>query len=138
MKTSVAIFLLAGLCLCSAPLLAHHGYAAYDMLTTKTVKGTVTTFIMANPHSQINMDVKDDTGKVDHWVMEDAATVRGMRASGFEFDTLKPGDEVTIEYRPAKGSVHAGLVLKVTLANGDVLPHPRPGGNDQSDTPNLK
>jgi hypothetical protein len=137
MKSITSLFVLAGLCVVCTPGFAHHGYAAYDMLTTKVVKGTVTTFIMANPHSQINMDVKDATsGAVDHWVVEDAATVRGMRAGGFQFDTLKAGDEVTVDYHPAKGSVHAGLLIKIKLPDGRVLPQGQPGVNERAEPAN--
>jgi uncharacterized protein DUF6152 len=133
MKTILSVLVLAGLCALATPSFAHHGYAAYDMLTTKVVTGTITTFIMANPHSQINMDVKDPvTGAVDHWVVEDAATVRGMRAGGFTEDTLKAGDEVTVDYHPAKGSVHAGLLIHIKLPDGRVLPRSQPGASEQA------
>jgi hypothetical protein len=115
-----------GLLACSAPVLAHHGYAAYDMQITKTLKGTITYFMMANPHSQINLDVKDENGTTNPWVIEDAGTVRAMKEGGWDFDTLKPGDEVTIIYHPAKGPGHAGLLIKCTLADGRVFPKGRP------------
>jgi hypothetical protein len=106
----------------AAPLSAHHGYAAYDMTTKLTIKGTVTNFLLANPHSQIALDVKDSAGSVEHWVIEDSNTVRGMRAGGWNFDSVKPGDEVTINYYPAKSGAHAGLIIDLTFPDGRVLP----------------
>lgn len=127
MKTKSLAFLctLGGLLLLSSPLLAHHGYAAYDMQTTKSLKGTITSFLMANPHTQITLDVKDDSGNVDHWVIEDAGTVRAMKESGWTYDTLKPGDQVTITYHPAKGPGKAGLLMRCELPDGRVFPKPR-------------
>ena len=128
MKTkSIAIFAyFACILTSSTAVLAHHGYAAYDMQITKTLKGTITYFMMANPHSQIDLDVKESDGTVNAWVIEDAGTVRAMREGGWDFDTLKPGDEVTIVYHPAKGPGHAGLLIKCTLSDGRVFPKARP------------
>jgi hypothetical protein len=128
MKTkSIALFAAyVGVLMFSTPILAHHGYAAYDMQITKTMKGTITYFMMANPHSQIDLDVKDTDGTVNPWVIEDAGTVRAMREGGWDFDTLKPGDEVTITYHPAKGPGHAGLLIRCVLADGRVFPKGRP------------
>lgn len=125
-KSIIPAALLAGILTFSTSVLAHHGYAAYDMQITKTVKGTITYFMMANPHSQIDLDVKDADGTVNAWVIEDAGTVRAMREGGWDFDTLKPGDEVTIVYHPAKGPGHAGLLIKCTLPDGRVFPKARP------------
>ncbi len=104
------------------PAVAHHGYAAYDMTVTESLTGTITTFEMANPHSFIEFDVKDKDGNVQHWWVETGATVRGMKASGFTFDTLKPGDKVTIYFSPAKNGKHVGAFKKVILPDGHVLP----------------
>ena len=94
------------------------------MQTTRSLKGIVTNYTMANPHSQIGIDVKDATGIADHWVVEASFTVRAMKAAGFDFDTLKPGDEITVAYHPVKGTAHAGLLITVTLPDGRVLPKP--------------
>ena len=65
--------MLAGLLLFSTPILAHHGYAAYDMTANRSMKGTITNFTMANPHSQISFDVKDASGNVEHRTVETGA-----------------------------------------------------------------
>ncbi|MGD0907926.1 MAG: DUF6152 family protein [Candidatus Acidiferrales bacterium] len=126
-KTLHVLSMISVLAMLAAPTLAHHGYAAYDMQTTKTLKGTVTNFMMANPHSQIAVDVKGADGNVEHWVLESLG-VRGMEELGFQFDSLKAGDEVTITYNPAKGGSHAGLFVNLTLPDGKVLPK-RAGSN---------
>jgi hypothetical protein len=103
------------------PGFAHHGYAAYDMTTTKSFKCVVTNYEMVNPHSQIDVDVKGADGNVEHWVIE-ALGVRGMEGQGFKFDSLKAGDEIAITYSPAKSGAHSGVLLKLTLPDGTVLP----------------
>ena len=52
------------------PAAAHHGNAAYDEGTKITVKGVATEWIFENPHTILKFDVKDDSGKVTHWVAE--------------------------------------------------------------------
>jgi hypothetical protein len=77
--------------------------------------------MMANPHSQIAIDVKGADGNMEHWVLEGLG-VRGMEEAGFHFDSLKEGDEVTVTYNPAKGISHTGLIVNLTLPDGKVLP----------------
>jgi hypothetical protein len=124
MKTKMPAFLsmLAGLFLLCAPAFAHHGYAAYDMQITRSVKGTITYFMIVNPHGQIGIDVKDDSGNVEHWIMEGGANPRGMAAGGWQYDSLKAGDQVTIFYHPAKSAPHSGVFIKVVFPDGHVLP----------------
>ena len=55
--------------LAAVPVLAHHGGAAYDAKTI-VLTGTVKQFQFTNPHSWIQVDVKDDTGKVVEWSLE--------------------------------------------------------------------
>ena len=114
----------------AAPLFAHHGYAAYDMTKTLSMKGTVTSYAMANPHGSIALDVRDANGNVVHWIVETGATVRLMRAQGFTSDTLKPGDTVTVTFSPGKDAdKHIGVFKQVELADGEVFPKPTAGGN---------
>ncbi len=64
---------------------AHHGYAAYDMTKTVTVTGTVVEMTMANPHSSLTFDVKDEKGNLDHWAIE-FGTLRGLLSEGWTRD----------------------------------------------------
>jgi Family of unknown function (DUF6152) len=101
---------------------AHHGYAAYDMTKTITVNGTVTEMAMANPHSSLTFDVKDEKGDVSRWAIE-FGTLRGLIGQGWTKDTLKPGDGITLSLHPAKNGAHVGvLVGKITYADGRPLP----------------
>jgi uncharacterized protein DUF6152 len=130
MKMKVIIFLalISGLLMPAVPAFAHHGYAAYDMTVTRSLKGTITSYLMVNPHSQINLDVKGADGTVEHWIIEGLG-VRGMKSGGFDFDSLKPGDEVTVTYSPAKSGAHAGVMQNVTMPDGKVIPKSSGGGN---------
>lgn len=108
-------------CLMSTiPAWAHHGYAAYDETTTLSLKGTVTDYELANPHSTMSFDVKNAAGKVESWVAE-AGHIRLMMDEGWKTDTLKEGDVVTFFYHPAKNGSHAVDLVKVQFADGHSL-----------------
>lgn len=129
LKTTVFAPVLAGLLTISMASFAHHGYAAYEMTTTTSLKGTVTSFMLANPHSTVSVDVPGANGTVDHWFIE-WGTVRYMKADGITSESLKPGDVVTINFHPGKGGIHGGVMVNVVLADGSVLPaHARSGGD---------
>jgi uncharacterized protein DUF6152 len=119
-----------GLVLVSTPALAHHGYAAYDMTTTLSVKATIVSLLMENPHSSIAFDVKDANGNVEHWFSE-SGNPRNMRADGFTPDTVKPGDQVTIYYHPSKNGAHVVVLTRVEFPDGRVLPQHDRGQNNQ-------
>ncbi len=118
-----------GLVLVSTPALAHHGYAAYDMTTTLSVKATIISLLMENPHSSIAFDVKDANGNVEHWFSE-SGNPRNMRADGFTPDSVKPGDQVTIYYHPSKNGAHVVVLTRVEFPDGRVLPQHDRGQNN--------
>src|SRR5258708_517025 len=95
------IFIVSFLALC-VPIFAHHGSGvSYDMSKRVTLKGTVTRFAWSNPHCQTYMDVKDDNGTVTHWAFEmNSPGVLSRR--GWNFHTLRPGDELTVTAAPSK------------------------------------
>src|SRR5260370_28282102 len=112
----ISLFLLVA----SLPLLAHHGNAIYEAKTV-TLKGTVTAWLWTNPHVLLKLDVKDESGKVVHWVGElvDPSTVITF---GFTAGTLKPGDEITIVTSDvAKSGAPIARLPQIVLANGQLM-----------------
>lgn len=99
---------------------AHHGYAAYDETVILSLKGAVTDYELANPHSTMSFDVKNEQGKVENWVAE-AGHIRLMQDEGWTRTTLKPGDNATFFFHPAKNGSHAVDLVKVVLSDGRSL-----------------
>ena len=88
-------------------LLAHHGNSAYDETARVPIQGTVTEFIWVNQHSQIYLDVKDNSGKVVNWGVETNSPGILGRA-GWTRRSLKAGDKITIIVCPAKNGQPVG------------------------------
>ena len=109
-----------GLLMVSASLVEHHGNAAYDYEKTVTIKGTVTEWVLLIPHSWLKLDVTDDKGNVQHWVLEGGNT--GTQ-SGSEWSktVLKSGDVITVDLMPTKNGAAVGRIRQVVLADGKVL-----------------
>jgi len=90
----------------TVPLFAHHGTAIfYDIHKVLILKGTVTSFKYANPHSQLYFDVTDDKGKVTHWAAE-MRNPRNLESFGHtqkELNTkFAPGTQITITGNPSR------------------------------------
>ena len=105
----------------SVPLLAHHGYAAYDTDRKVTLKGTVTRWIWSNPHCMIQLDVSDDSGHVVRWITE-TENPTTMTRSGWTDKSIKVGEQVTVIALPVKNGNPAGRILEVVLSSGQTLP----------------
>ena len=120
MKPKLIILLSLGLLVISAPLLAHHGGAAYDSEKIVTLKGTIVNFDWSSPHSQIRLDVTDDKGNVVRWNCECQPPSILIHA-GWTKNSLKPGDQATITARPTRNGAPIGIVSKIMLADGREL-----------------
>ncbi len=106
--------------LVSAPLWAHHGEANYDTDKVVSVKGTVSDFEFINPHTLITVEVKNDKGQIEKWACEARSPGMLVRVGGWDKDTIKAGDVITVfGYRAKNGSTVMRL-QKLTLADGTV------------------
>lgn len=117
--TSLALLILWG------PLSAHHGSSNYDMSKSVSVKGTVTEFSFINPHSAIHLDAKDDKGNAEQWLIE-ADSPNNLARAGWNRDSIKAGDAVTIVGNRLKDGSKVMRLQKVIFADGKEL-KPREG-----------
>ena len=116
-----------GLIVIAVPIFAHHGNAEYDEKRPLTLKGTVTEFMWASPHSKISLNAKDANGSVVHWSIETLSPGKLARA-GWTKDAVKPGDQVTVTFSPAKNGSATGFLQKVVFLDGKqlgMLEHPQ-------------
>jgi hypothetical protein len=102
----------------AAPLVAHHGRGnTYNMQNEVSLKGTVTEVAWRNPHIAIFIDVKDASGKIVNWAIEHSNIVT-LAKQGYNRNSLKVGQEVTIVANPGSDGSPIALCKKVILADG--------------------
>src|ERR1700752_1328511 len=94
-----------------APLMAHHGNAAYADKPIELKNAKVTKFNWANPHALIFFDVKGADGKVVNWTVETAAP-QALRLIGWDKNSFTPGDVVTVTLYASKNGNPAGRLNK--------------------------
>ena len=99
---------------------AHHATAVFDLGKRLTLTGTVTEWFWANPHCLLRFDVKDESGKVVHWVAETQAPPN-MIPFGWAKQSFASGDQVTVTLEPVKNAQPLGRILQVRLPDGKTL-----------------
>jgi hypothetical protein len=118
MKTKIAFAVIGLAMLAGARLWAHHSFAAeFDGGKRVTLKGTVTKVDWRNPHIYVYLNVKDDKGGVVEWACEGGPPNVLLR-EGWTRDSVKEGDQVTIEGALAKDGSKRCNSRSVNLADG--------------------
>ena len=113
----------------SIPALAHHSFAAeYDAKKPISVSGIVTKMEWMNPHARFYVDVKSADGKVTNWNFELGA-IPVLLKQGWRKDSLKQGDQVTVEGSMAKDGSNSANARSVTLPDGKRVFAGSSGGN---------
>jgi hypothetical protein len=132
-KLMTVLAVLAALSTVAVPLFAHHGRgAAFDMTNQITLKGTVSRINWRNPHVQIYMDVKGETGQVVTWSFENSGTTN-LALAGYDKNTLKIGQEITAVANPARNGTPVGIIIKVITTDGKEIMSRVPGGGNPLD-----
>jgi len=107
-----------GLVLWTAPVAAHHSFdAMYDRSKTQVMTGAVTKVEWTNPHARFYLDVKDERGRVINWNME-LGSPNGLRRAGWNRNSLKVGDVVTVTVSLARDGSRLANAREVVLAGG--------------------
>lgn len=100
------------------PAHAHHSFAAqYDASKPVTLKGVVTRVEWTNPHARFYIDVKDAAGQVVNWNLE-LASPNYLKRAGWSSNSLKQGDEVTVEGSLARSGANMANARLVTFPDG--------------------
>lgn len=78
LRSSVYAAVMAGI---AAPALAHHGFGLFQMDQMRHWSGTLTKMNLVNPHSYMELDAVDASGKKQHMRCEMRAAAL-LRRSG--------------------------------------------------------
>ena len=104
--------------LATAPLVAHHSFAAeYDRNRTITVTGSVTRLEWTNPHARLYVMGTDETGRMQEWDFE-LGPPNGLMRNGWRRDSLKAGLKVIVEGFRSKTSTVVANARSVKLPDG--------------------
>ena len=107
------------LTLIAAPLSAHHRWPV-ERSELVTVNGTVLSFVWENPHPIITLEVQNDEGVTEEWMIGGPALNR-MEANGWSATTVSPGDEITgVGYQFSDGQKIVRLE-RVIFADGSEM-----------------
>jgi hypothetical protein len=118
MKPKMSFLVLVLGVVLSAPVFAHHSFRAeFDSSKSKEFVGTVTKVEWFNPHARFYIDVKDETGGVTNWNFELGSPLQ-LRRQGWRQDSLKVGDQISVEGYLAKDGSKMASASKITLADG--------------------
>jgi hypothetical protein len=98
---------------------AHHSYAMFDRTKTISLDGTVKEFQWTNPHAWIEVVVATSDGPKQYSI--EGNNPRVLSRAGWTFNTLKPGDKVTIVMNPLHDGALGGSMVSAKLPDGRTL-----------------
>jgi hypothetical protein len=107
---------------------AHHSFAPFDMGNQRTITGTVKQVEWTNPHIWVWLDVANDQGSVDAWGFE-GMSPNFLGRRGWTRTSLKPGDKITVTYRPLRNGSKGGMFVSTKAPDGRLLS--MQGGTDE-------
>ena len=97
---------------------AHHASAVeYDHGLAQTIQGTVTALELINPHTFLYLDVQNEKGETEQWLIEGPGKL-SLARRGWVDDTVMPGDIVIATGHPAFMGRKAMWIERIVLSDG--------------------
>ena len=119
-RKALLLIVAAGLLVNTAPFLAHHGDAGRYEENTVVLTGTVVEVQLVDPHSILVLDVPNEKGQVVRWQAELGGRTGLTKNFGWNKNTLKFGDRLTITGRKVKsGAPYINLTEKANVVLTD-------------------
>ena len=102
----------------AAPVFAHHSFdAEFDRKKPVSLTGTVTKLEWMNPHVWVYLNVADASVKQVKWQCENGAP-NMLKRAGWTRESIKEGDQVTIDGSLAKDGSNTCNATTLVLADG--------------------
>ena len=121
MRTMTGWLLVAALLVAAAPVVAHHAFSAeFDATKPVRLQGVITKMEWINPHAWMHVDVTNDDGTVDSWMIE-AGPPGALVRRGWRKDSVRPGTAVFVEGYQALDGTNKANGRDVTLPDGTKL-----------------
>lgn len=123
MRTQVIVGLvLAGIvALAAAPLVAHHAFSAeFDANRPIHFQGKVAKVEWINPHTWIHMDVQQENGTTERWMIE-GGNPHNLFRRGFNKEVIQVGMEIVVDGYGSKDGTRRANGRDLTLPDGQTL-----------------
>ncbi len=107
---------------CAAPLVAHHAFGGeFDRNAPIRLEGRIVKLEWVNPHSWIHIEVVDETGTTEVWMVE-GGTPNVLLRRGLRRDCLKPGTVIIVDgYQARDHSLKRANGRDVTFTDGNKI-----------------
>jgi hypothetical protein len=108
----VALIIIVAMLALSAAAYAHHSFAGtYVEDKLVRIEGKVIEFNIRNPHSFINIEVKDKDGKTVRWGGEWGGVTQ-LSQGGVDRYTLQVGDFLVIDGAPSRDAAERKVLVR--------------------------
>lgn len=118
---SVQAALLSLALLVHLPVQAHHAFAAeFDVNSTVDFVGKVSKVEMINPHSWIHLDIVNDKGETESWMIE-GGSPNSLFRQGITKNSIPVGSEIKVFGYQARDGGHRAVGRTIHFADGRPL-----------------
>jgi Family of unknown function (DUF6152) len=129
----VAVAVLLGALTAANAALAHHPFASeFDANAPLQLSGKVMKVDWNDPHVTVHLVVADTGGQTREWSFE-AASPSMMQKKGWQKNTLKEGEQITIQGYRAKSEPFTAAARVIVLSNGKSMS----SADDDDDGPKI-
>ncbi len=104
--------------------LAHHAFrGVFDFSRTDTIVGAVVNLELVNPHARLYIDVTNESGEVEHWLVEGPGKL-SLARRGWTDDMFTPGDVITAVGNPSNSGDRTIWLEKIIMPDGTEIIDP--------------
>jgi hypothetical protein len=120
MKSSAAALVLFASAMVAGIASAHHSDAMFEREKVLELSGTVKEFQFTNPHTWIQVDVKDEKGELTEWSLE-WGSPNQLGRQGIRPSSFPAGTAVTIRTNPMRDGTPGGAFIGAKFADGKTI-----------------
>jgi len=124
MPWKLTCFLICGaLVVAGGAAMAHHSFAMFDQQNLIDLEGVVKEFRYSAPHAFIILDVKQEDGTIETWILE-GVSPSALTREGWSRETLNPGEQIKVKVAPLRSGAPGGwwTIDKVNFRDGRPVP----------------